>query len=103
MLQREQSDDMFALGFPTRPSLPPQQAMADSRAGLKSKSRYALQASESLWSADPWPRWTAIIFLSFVLSLSFLLIILACALWSNWYPLLTGQSPLLFQSDPAKC
>ncbi|BGP53133.1 hypothetical protein JCM8202_004218 [Rhodotorula sphaerocarpa] len=48
--------------------------MADSRAGLKT-----------------------IIFLSFVLSLSFLLIILACALWSNWLPLLTA---LLFAFAP---
>jgi len=31
-----------------------------------------------------------IILLSFVLALSFLLIILACALWSNWLPLLSA-------------
>ncbi|BGP36929.1 Vacuolar protein sorting-associated protein 55 [Rhodotorula kratochvilovae] len=41
--------------------------MADSRAGLKT-----------------------LITLSFVLSLSFLLIILSCALWGNWLPLLTA-------------
>ncbi|GAA5922249.1 Vps55p [Sporobolomyces koalae] len=31
-----------------------------------------------------------VIFLSFVLALSFLLVILSCALWSNWLPLLTA-------------
>ncbi|GAA6010296.1 hypothetical protein JCM10207_005161 [Rhodosporidiobolus poonsookiae] len=31
-----------------------------------------------------------IIFLSFVLAVSFLLVILSCALWSNWLPLLTA-------------
>jgi len=34
---------------------------------------------------------TAVIFLSFVLALSFLLVILSCALWSNWLPLFTGE------------
>jgi Vacuolar protein sorting 55 len=33
---------------------------------------------------------TAVILLSFVLALGFLLIILSCALWQNWLPLLVG-------------
>jgi len=43
-------------------------------------------------SADRDPLPAALITLSFVLSLSFLLIILSCALWGNWLPLLTGAS-----------
>lgn len=34
----------------------------------------------------------AVILLSFVLAVGFLLIILSCALWSNWLPLLVGAS-----------
>lgn len=34
---------------------------------------------------------TAIILLSFVLAISFLLVILSCALWNNWLPLFTGK------------
>lgn len=33
----------------------------------------------------------AIILLSFVLAISFLLVILSCALWSNWLPLFSGK------------
>lgn len=33
---------------------------------------------------------TAVILLSFVLAVGFLMIILSCALWSNWLPLLVG-------------
>lgn len=33
----------------------------------------------------------AVIFLSFMLAVGFLLIILSCALWSNWLPLLVGE------------
>lgn len=33
----------------------------------------------------------AVILLSFVLAVGFLLIILSCALWSNWLPLLVGM------------
>jgi hypothetical protein len=33
---------------------------------------------------------TAVILLSFVLAVGFLLIILSCALWQNWLPLLVG-------------
>lgn len=33
----------------------------------------------------------AVIFLSFMLAVGFLLIILSCALWQNWLPLLVGQ------------
>lgn len=32
----------------------------------------------------------AVILLSFVLAVGFLLIILSCALWANWLPLLVG-------------
>ena len=34
----------------------------------------------------------AVILLSFVLALGFLLVILSCALWANWLPLLVGES-----------
>ena len=34
---------------------------------------------------------SAIILLSFVLAISFLLVILSCALWSNWLPLIVGE------------
>lgn len=33
----------------------------------------------------------AVIFLSFVLAAGFLLVILSCALWNNWLPLLVGE------------
>jgi hypothetical protein len=36
----------------------------------------------------------AVILLSFVLALGFLLVILSCALWANWLPLLVGESRL---------
>lgn len=36
--------------------------------------------------------YAAVILLSFVLAVGFLLIILSCALWSNWLPLLVGES-----------
>lgn len=39
---------------------------------------------------------TAVILLSFVLALGFLLIILSCALWANWLPLLVGERLFLF-------
>ncbi|KDE08256.1 hypothetical protein MVLG_01522 [Microbotryum lychnidis-dioicae p1A1 Lamole] len=38
-----------------------------------------------------------IIFLSFVLAVSFLLVILSCALWANWLPLITA---LIFAFAP---
>jgi hypothetical protein len=37
----------------------------------------------------------AVILLSFVLAVGFLMIILSCALWSNWLPLLVGLSFLV--------
>lgn len=37
----------------------------------------------------------AVIFLSFVLAAGFLLVILSCALWNNWLPLLVGESLVL--------
>lgn len=49
----------------------------------------------------PTDRWSSVaicvrsrqvIFLSFVLALGFLLVILSCALWSNWLPLVVGES-----------
>jgi Vacuolar protein sorting 55 len=33
----------------------------------------------------------AVIFLSFMLAVGFLLIILSCALWNNWLPLIVGE------------
>lgn len=33
----------------------------------------------------------AVIFLAFVLAAGFLLVILSCALWANWLPLLVGE------------
>ncbi|KAL7409223.1 vacuolar protein sorting 55 [Mrakia frigida] len=36
-----------------------------------------------------------VIFLSFVLALGFLLVILSCALWSNWLPLVVAVTFLL--------
>lgn len=48
----------------------------------------------------PPPR-TAVILLSFILAAGFLLIILSCALWANWLPLLVGKSriPRMVTSD----
>lgn len=34
----------------------------------------------------------AVILLAFVLAAGFLLVILSCALWNNWLPLLVGES-----------
>lgn len=34
---------------------------------------------------------TAVVLLGFVLALGFLLVILSCALWNNWLPLLVGE------------
>lgn len=34
---------------------------------------------------------TAVIALAFVLAMGFLLVILSCALWNNWLPLLVGE------------
>lgn len=34
---------------------------------------------------------TAVILLSFILAAGFLLVILSCALWANWLPLLVGK------------
>lgn len=34
----------------------------------------------------------AVILLAFVLALGFLLVILSCALWGNWLPILVGES-----------
>lgn len=51
----------------------------------------------SRWFIDRVVKWAnalpAVILLSFVLALGFLLIILSCALWQNWLPLLVGPSP----------
>lgn len=43
----------------------------------------------------------AVILLSFILAAGFLLIILSCALWANWLPLLVGKSriPRMVTSD----
>jgi hypothetical protein len=34
---------------------------------------------------------TAVVGLAFVLAMGFLLVILSCALWANWLPLLVGE------------
>ena len=55
-------------------------------AGIKSSYSY-------LWDclrACTQSRAAAVILLSFVLAVGFLLIILSCALWANWLPLLVG-------------
>lgn len=51
-------------------------------------------SAEATWPYPPWPAGStvrgetdaAVIFLSFALALGFLLVILSCALWSNWMP-----------------
>ena len=57
-------------------------------AGIKSSY---LSAWDSLrvWAQT---RLAAVILLSFVLAVGFLLVILSCALWANWLPLLVGMS-----------
>ncbi len=55
-------------------------------AGIKS-------SYSDLWSclrAYTQTRVAAVILLSFVLAVGFLLVILSCALWANWLPLLVG-------------
>lgn len=54
-------------------------------AGLK--SAYHSQRRVGWWRLNVCP---AVILLSFVLAVGFLLIILSCALWANWLPLLVG-------------
>jgi len=49
-----------------------------------------LRASHSGHLLQP----TAVIFLAFVLALGFLLVILSCALYTNWLPLLVGEYPV---------
>jgi hypothetical protein len=57
-------------------------------AGLKSETPpYAETVITNTSSSS-----AAVILLSFVLAVGFLLIILSCALWSNWLPLLVGPS-----------
>lgn len=34
---------------------------------------------------------TAVVGLAFVLAMGFLLVVLSCALWANWLPLLVGE------------
>ena len=38
---------------------------------------------------------TAVVGLAFVLAMGFLLVILSCALWANWLPLLVGEQQSL--------
>lgn len=64
-------------------------------AGLKSKP--SLSRSWTVPSfrrtdilTNPTSLLTAVIALAFVLAMGFLLVILSCALWSNWLPLLVG-------------
>ncbi len=37
----------------------------------------------------------AVVLLAILLALGFLLVILSCALWSNWLPLLSGEESIL--------
>ena len=55
-------------------------------AGLKS----SFSRLQGLKFSDITSPLTAVILLSFVLAVGFLLIILSCALWANWLPLLVG-------------
>jgi hypothetical protein len=41
---------------------------------------------------DPRTHTSAVILLAFVLAAGFLLVILSCALWNNWLPILVGTS-----------
>ena len=59
----------------------------DMAAGLKS-TYLALPFSHKSQDGHYCP---AVILLSFVLAVGFLMIILSCALWSNWLPLLVGS------------
>jgi len=47
---------------------------------------------------DPRTHPAAVILLAFVLAAGFLLVILSCALWNNWLPLLVGTSSLFVTS-----
>ena len=42
----------------------------------------------------------AVILLSFVLAVGFLMIILSCALWSNWLPLFVGSFIVFLYLSP---
>jgi hypothetical protein len=65
-------------------------------AGLKSESFVlCILACTTMNTHSQTP---AVILLSFVLAAGFLLVILSCALWSNWLPLLVGESTALWQS-----
>ena len=55
-------------------------------AGIKSSYSY-LWGCLRAWTQT---RVAAVILLSFVLAVGFLLVILSCALWANWLPLLVG-------------
>ena len=55
-------------------------------AGIKSPYSSAFNCLRA-WTQTRVP---AVILLSFVLAVGFLLVILSCALWANWLPLLVG-------------
>ena len=57
-------------------------------AGIKSTTNVRTYLHERLSKQMNPP--IAVILLSFVLAVGFLMIILSCALWSNWLPLLVG-------------
>lgn len=61
-------------------------------AGLKSTSP---AHKHSPYDLSKTPLYLAVILLSFVLAVGFLMIILSCALWSNWLPLIVGSSIFL--------
>jgi len=49
---------------------------------------------------DPRTHPAAVILLAFVLAAGFLLVILSCALWNNWLPLLVGTSHFSIHHSP---
>ena len=57
-------------------------------AGIKSSYPFVWERLRA-WAQT---RLAAVILLSFVLAVGFLLVILSCALWANWLPLLVGAS-----------
>ena len=67
------------------------------RHGRRSQ-KYVRPALPHLNTPLKWILCPAVILLSFVLAVGFLMIILSCALWSNWLPLLVGS--LSFPATP---
>lgn len=45
----------------------------------------------------------AVVLLAFVLAIGFTLVILSCALWNNWLPLIVGESILPASACTSTC